>query len=143
MASDNGREKDRKLLGLRNGQGANRLLRAMLFRLAQERCLTVCYRCGQEILTVDEFSLDHKVAWRSAPDPEAAFFDLDNVAFSHLHCNCGSKKREQTHCVHGHEFTPENTYIRPTGNRSCRECNRRHAREYQHKTRVRRARGRE
>jgi len=27
-----------------------------------------------------------------------------------------------THCIHGHEFTPENTYIRPNGNRSCRTC---------------------
>lgn len=30
----------------------------------------------------------------------------------------------KTHCKHGHEFTPENTYIRPTGARQCRTCNR-------------------
>jgi hypothetical protein len=28
----------------------------------------------------------------------------------------------KTHCIHGHEFTPENTYIGRRGNRSCREC---------------------
>ncbi len=28
----------------------------------------------------------------------------------------------KTHCVHGHEFTPENTYLRPTGGRACRRC---------------------
>lgn len=28
----------------------------------------------------------------------------------------------KTHCVHGHEFTPENTYLRPTGGRRCRTC---------------------
>lgn len=30
----------------------------------------------------------------------------------------------RTHCVHGHEFTSENTYVRKdTGARSCRACN--------------------
>ena len=29
----------------------------------------------------------------------------------------------QTHCVHGHEFTPENTYVTPSdGSRGCRTC---------------------
>lgn len=27
-------------------------------------------------------------------------------------------------CVNGHPFTPENTYWRPTGGRTCRECGR-------------------
>lgn len=34
--------------------------------------------------------------------------------------------RAKTHCIHGHEFTPENTYIRKTKTgwrRSCRACN--------------------
>lgn len=36
-----------------------------------------------------------------------------------------------THCKHGHEFTPENTYIWPLrGSRHCRECNRIQARAY-------------
>ena len=30
----------------------------------------------------------------------------------------------KTHCIHGHEFTPENTYIRPNRKRECRACNR-------------------
>lgn len=29
-----------------------------------------------------------------------------------------------THCPHGHEYTPENTYIRPNGGRYCRTCER-------------------
>lgn len=28
----------------------------------------------------------------------------------------------KTHCVHGHEFTPENTYIEGAGKRKCRTC---------------------
>lgn len=34
-----------------------------------------------------------------------------------------AKKRAQTHCKHGHEFTPENTYVFQ-GRRHCRECRR-------------------
>lgn len=34
-------------------------------------------------------------------------------------------QRALTHCKHGHEFTPENTYIWPkTGRRICRACRR-------------------
>lgn len=28
----------------------------------------------------------------------------------------------KTHCVNGHEFTPENTYLRTKGGRDCRTC---------------------
>ena len=30
----------------------------------------------------------------------------------------------RTHCPHGHEYSPKNTYIRPNGSRKCRTCNR-------------------
>lgn len=37
----------------------------------------------------------------------------------------------KTYCKHGHEFTPENTYIYPvSGKRTCRECTRRLQRQY-------------
>lgn len=28
----------------------------------------------------------------------------------------------KTHCIHGHEYTPENTYIKSTGFRGCKKC---------------------
>jgi hypothetical protein len=34
----------------------------------------------------------------------------------------GAKTRLKTHCIKGHEFTPENTYITPQGWRNCRAC---------------------
>lgn len=35
----------------------------------------------------------------------------------------GAAQREKTHCMRGHEFTAENTIIKPkTGFRACREC---------------------
>lgn len=30
----------------------------------------------------------------------------------------------KSHCDHGHPFDAENTYLRPTGGRSCRACDR-------------------
>ena|SRR3990167_5950618 len=36
----------------------------------------------------------------------------------------------KTHCKHGHEFTPENTGIRPNGYSRCRECDRIKSREW-------------
>lgn len=36
----------------------------------------------------------------------------------------GSTSSLQTHCINGHEFTPENTYLRARGGRGCRACHR-------------------
>lgn len=33
-------------------------------------------------------------------------------------------RERQSHCVNGHEFTPENTYVAPDGDRECRTCSR-------------------
>ena len=38
--------------------------------------------------------------------------------------NRGPKPRGLTHCPQGHEYTPENTYINPSGHGICRICNR-------------------
>lgn len=34
----------------------------------------------------------------------------------------GDARSSQTHCKHGHEFTPENTIRRRNGHRACRVC---------------------
>jgi len=34
------------------------------------------------------------------------------------------RSARQTHCVHGHEYTPENTAYTPQGWRTCRTCRR-------------------
>lgn len=36
----------------------------------------------------------------------------------------GYWQSNKTHCKHDHEFTPENTYIRPNGSRGCKVCGR-------------------
>jgi hypothetical protein len=36
----------------------------------------------------------------------------------------------KTECVNGHAYTPENTYVRPSGQRDCRACIRDRVRRY-------------
>ena len=56
---------------------------------------------------------------------------------------CAQRKRA-THCKHGHEFTPENTYRRQNGHRGCRKCALQgQARAYHTESPDRRARRRE
>lgn len=43
---------------------------------------------------------------------------------------------EKTHCKNGHEFIAENTRIRPTGGRECKECARAATRESQRRRRA-------
>lgn len=41
-----------------------------------------------------------------------------------------ARNAAKTHCKYGHECTPENTHMRPSGSRSCRVCLRERQREY-------------
>jgi hypothetical protein len=40
------------------------------------------------------------------------------------------RRRNQTHCKYGHEYTPENTGYRADGSRRCRACDRDQTRVY-------------
>lgn len=45
------------------------------------------------------------------------------------HAARDNARKAQTHCVHGHEFTAENTYIARNGTRHCRACSKEHERQ--------------
>ncbi len=47
--------------------------------------------------------------------------DVEPVC-SPCHAKRDSKKKAQTHCFKGHEFTPGNTFTAKNGTRKCREC---------------------
>jgi hypothetical protein len=131
MSTESNRLKDR-LLGMANGTAWNRLRRLVLFMVLQRFKVNICFRCGKGIERVEELSFEHKTAWQSAPDPKASFFDLDNVAFSHLRCNIGSTNNSKRQCLLGHPFDDANTRQRRSrSGRKCRECERlRSARRY-------------
>ena len=52
-----------------------------------------CYRCGKKIEQIEELSIEHKVPWLYADDPIGLYFNLDNIAFSHLKCNIGRSRK--------------------------------------------------
>jgi hypothetical protein len=52
------------------------------------------------------------------PDHIEPATDKENYARSNRLFN----QKTQTHCKRSHEYTPENTYIRPDGRRGCRKC---------------------
>jgi hypothetical protein len=85
--------KRQKLLGMPFGTATSRLRKALLFKLAEKAGMLDCHRCGKQIETLDQFSIEHKVTWSSAQDPVAAFFDVDNIAFSHPICNTRAASR--------------------------------------------------
>lgn len=79
----------------------------------------------------------HKLAWVVAGNDIPEGYELNHICrnrpcirLEHLevitaHAHHLFHAQFVTHCVKGHEFTPENTYIRPDrGTRACRTCNR-------------------
>ena len=98
----NNKEKARQL-GMPYGTAANKLRKRILFSLAQELCLTECTRCGEEIKEIENFTIDHIRPWLHSGAPVRLFFDLDNIAFSHLSCNCsnGSRSGKKIPIKHG------------------------------------------
>jgi hypothetical protein len=75
-------------LGMNPSTAAHRLRVDLLFEFAI-KAGHVCYKC-EKPLTRDTFSIEHKEPWQKAADPKAAFFDLQNIAYSHMACNTRS-----------------------------------------------------
>ena len=118
--------KDNLLLDGNFNTARRRLHKMLLFKLAQSLQVNTCFRCEQEIESEDELSVDHKSAWRSSEDPKAAFFDLENIAFSHLSCNSGENNRSKEACPQGHPYD----YKDSRGNRKCKRCNSTSSKKY-------------
>jgi hypothetical protein len=115
------------LLGQPHGTAQAKLRKALLFEYVTKAGDDFCYRCGGQIEDIRDFSIEHKNSWQRATDPKAAFFNLCDIAFSHLSCNvrAGEKRNgraDQTHCKYGHPFNEENTRLTSSGKRRCREC---------------------
>ena len=123
-------QKKAMVLGMAFGTANGQLRKRILFSLVRTYGLSDCFRCGDPITCPSDFSIEHKMPWLTADSPMEAFFDLDNIAFSHLRCNVGAANREKTRCPKGHEYTGDNTARDNRGSRNCKECKR--ARDRRH-----------
>ena len=75
------------------GTASARLKKNILFYLLFKHNENVCYQCNEKINTSEELSVEHKIPWIDSDDPIDLFFDINNIAFSHLKCNIGSARR--------------------------------------------------
>ena len=77
-----------EVLGMPISKASHRLNRDLIYSMGVKLGLMDCYRCGCPI-SREEFTVEHKIAWMDSDNPQATFFDLENVAFSHQRCNAG------------------------------------------------------
>src|ERR1044071_7834832 len=78
-------------LGMPHGTAGNRLRKMILFNLLQRHGENVCFKCAKLIEAADELSIEHKEPWEGVS--VALFWDLENIAFSHLRCNKNHRRK--------------------------------------------------
>jgi ribosomal protein S27AE len=117
--------------------------RVLHLQLVKERGLAssfACVRCGEQ---AEHWAYDH-----SDPDEVIGFgggggsctYSTDLTCYQPMCSRChhafDAEHQAATHCGKGHEFTPENTYRRPSdGHRACRACIREDHRKWSAKRR--------
>ena len=90
---DNGNIKKNEQLGIPHGTANSKLKKILLFNLVKKLNLDVCFQCGKKIESLEEFSIEHKIPWLDSEDPQKLFYDLNNIAYSHLKCNVGAARQ--------------------------------------------------
>ena len=74
-------------LGMPFGTANSKLRRIILFDLLKQLGQNICFQCGEKIETIEELSIEHKESWLDKENAKELFWNLDNIAFSHLKCN--------------------------------------------------------
>ncbi|TET45060.1 MAG: hypothetical protein E3J66_00085 [Dehalococcoidia bacterium] len=118
------RSNDRKSeqLGMPYGTAYHRLRKMIMFGLVRRLGEDICFRCGEKIETIAEFSIEHKECWQNVD--VALFWDLDNIAFSHLICNLAAKDEERVRVAgrKGAAARGDQRYVGPLGTAWCCDC---------------------
>lgn len=90
----NGNDNKNKALGEPYGTASAKLRKMILFSLIRRLELDVCFRCGKKIESIEDLSIEHIEAWLNSDSPREKFYDLNNIAFSHLRCNSSCANRD-------------------------------------------------
>lgn len=77
------------------GTASARLKKKIMFQLVQKlgRLLIqiFCYRCTRKIDALQDFGIQYKEPWLDVDSD--LFWNLENIAFSHLSCNVGNRRQ--------------------------------------------------
>lgn len=101
----NSNQKKDATLGMSHGTANSKLRKNILFHLLKKHGENICFKCSELISRAEELSIEHKKPWegRSAD----LFWDLDNIAFSHLRCNTRGKMYSEDYALR--KIGPEGT----------------------------------
>jgi len=80
-----------KFLNMPHGTACNKLRKMIMFDLLKQLNKNFCYKCGKLIKNIDDLSIEHKKPWLHVD--KDLFWDLNNIAFSHLKCNTTDRPR--------------------------------------------------
>ena len=99
----NNKNNDNKseFLGMPVGTAQNRLRKLVLFNLLKKHNENICFQCKKKIEMVEELSIEHMKPWLY--ESVDLFWDMDNIAFSHLSCNSGTSRYmgKKAKLIHG------------------------------------------
>jgi hypothetical protein len=121
-------KKKSQQLEMPHGTANGRLRKSILFMLIKECNKDYCFQCGAQILEEKDLSIEHKIPWLDSETPRELFFDLENIAFSHLKCNVGAARNTRKKY-----FTEEEKRL--AKNKRCREYRKRLSEEERQKRR--------
>jgi hypothetical protein len=130
-------------LGMSIGMASAKLKKAILFNLVQAANRDICYHCHIKISSIDEFSIEHMTPWLDSKDPKELYFDLSNIAFSHIKCNIAAARRpSKITSPDGMKWCWDCKQHKPLGdfplhahrNRECTACNTAFRTEYRTRT---------
>jgi hypothetical protein len=97
-------------LGMPHGTANGRLRKMILFDLLKRHNENICIRCNKPIECIDDLSIEHIKPWEGIS--AELFWDLNNIAFSHLVCNQSFKRPARSQ--------PLRRIISPSGMAWCR-----------------------
>jgi len=85
------KQKKTKQLGMNPSTASGRLVKDLLFNFIELNGHK-CYRCKKP-MTRETFSIEHKESWLDSDDPAGLYFDISNIAYSHISCNSRASRR--------------------------------------------------